>query len=100
MPTSLFLIMESSTEYTTTADGGGVFFGLMVFLFGLMIVGVLSTVFWVWMLVDAAKAPEEAWQQIGQNKTLWIVLAVLLGPIISLIHFFWLRKQLKAVATY
>ena len=60
-----------------------------------------STVFWVWMLVDAVKAPEHAWNEIGQNKTLWIVLAVVpLGLIASLLHFFWLRPKLKAVAAY
>lgn len=96
----LLLTSDPSFEVTTTGDGGGVFAGFMVIFLAFMVFALAATVFWVWMLVDAAKAPEVAWEAIGQNKTLWIVLAVLLGVVISLLHFFWLRPKLKAVTNY
>lgn len=89
------LAMEQSS------DGAGFLAAGLIFLLFFVVFSIVSTVFWVWMLVDAAKAPESAWAAIGQSKTLWIVLAVFpLGVIASLLHYFWLRPKLKAVATY
>lgn len=89
------LAMEQS------GDAGGAMAAVGIFLLFLVVFSIVSTVFWVWMLVDAAKAPESAWAAIGQSKTLWIVLAVFpLGVIASLLHYFWLRPKLKAVAAY
>jgi hypothetical protein len=98
---SLPMVDETFEVTTTSSDGGGLFAGLMIVTLGLLLLSLLSTVFWIWMLVDAAKAPEHAWAAIGQNKTLWIILAVFpLGVIASLLHFFWLRPKLKAVTAY
>lgn len=97
----LALATTSATTAIQTSEGaGGLFAGVLVFILVGFVFAIACTGFWIWMLVDAAKAPEHAWEAIGQNKTLWIVLAVVLGFIISLLHFFWLRPKLKAVANY
>lgn len=97
---SLLLATTNSVEYSST-DGGGLFAGVLIVTLGLVLLGLVSTIFWVWMLVDAIKAPKHAWDQIGQQQILWIALAIFpLGVIASLLHFFWLRPQLKAVVAY
>lgn len=99
--THLFTLATSgTTTFETSGDAGGVFAGLMVVFLAFAVFGLAATVFWIWMLVDAIKAPDAAWDAVGQSKVLWIILAVFLGVIISLVHFFWLRPKLKAVANY
>lgn len=101
-PSLLLATSDPSFEVTaTTGDGGGLLAGALIFTLIVLVFSLVSTVFWVWMLVDAAKAPEHAWQAIGQSKTLWIVLAIFpLGVIASILHYFWLRPKLKAVTAY
>ena len=40
----------------------------------ILVVGLVGVALPVWGIVDAARRPDAAWQQAGQNKTLWIVL--------------------------
>jgi len=65
---------------------------------GLVILIVLLAGFglWVWGIVDAAKRSNEAYVKAGSNKTLWIVLMVLLGDLAVLIYALAIRPKLVA----
>jgi Protein of unknown function (DUF2516) len=62
----------------------GVFTGLFAGALGLVffLLGIAAFVVVVWALVDAAVRPTTAFQAVGQNKVLWVVL-----PIVSLLFF-------------
>ena len=52
-------------------------------------VGVLGTIFWIWMLVDCAtKEPSE-----GNDKLIWILIIVFTHLLGALIYFFVRRPQ-------
>ena len=62
-------------------------FALVALLF--MGVGVLGTIFWIWMLVDCAtKEPSE-----GNDKLIWILIIVFTHLLGALIYFFVRRPQ-------
>lgn len=53
-------------------------------LFLLLLIGLLGTVFWLWMIVDCAThEPSE-----GRNKMTWILLIVLTHFIGACLYFF------------
>lgn len=65
--------------------------GILELLFGLVFltVAVLSTVFWIWMLIDCAtKEPST-----GNDKIVWIVILALTHWIGAAIYFFVRRPQ-------
>jgi hypothetical protein len=65
--------------------------GILELLFGLVFLGVavLSTVFWIWMLIDCAtKEPST-----GNDKIVWIVILALTHWIGAAIYFFVRRPQ-------
>ena len=54
--------------------------------------GVLGTIFWVWMLVDCAtKEPEE-----GNSKVVWTIIIVFTHLVGAAIYFFVRRPQRRA----
>lgn len=57
---------------------------MLIFMSLVVVVGLVSTVFWIWMLVDCAtKEPSE-----GNDKIVWVVIIVLthwLGALIYLL---------------
>ena len=56
--------------------------------------GVLGTIFWVWMLVDCAtKEPEE-----GNSKVVWTIIIVFTHLVGAAIYFFVRRPQRRAEA--
>ena len=56
--------------------------------------GVLGTIFWVWMLVDCAtKEPDE-----GNSKVVWTIIIVLTHLVGAAIYFFVRRPQRRAEA--
>lgn len=68
--------------------------GLIEFRFvsSFMLVGLLATVFWIWMLVDGAtKEPNE-----GNGKLVWTLIIVLTHVIGAVIYFFVRRPERMA----
>ena len=60
----------------------------------LMVLGVGTTILWIWMLVDCAtKEPSE-----GTDKVVWILVIALAGWIGALIHLF--ARRPKRIAEY
>lgn len=70
------------------------FFGLLELMFALFFLGLglLATIFWIWMLVDCAT--KESSQ--GNDKLVWIVVIVFTHLLGALIYFFVRRPRRKA----
>ena len=72
-------------------ESGISWFSLIAVSVGL---GVLGTIFWVWMLVDCAtKEPDE-----GNSKVVWTIIIVLTHLVGAAIYFFVRRPQRRAEA--
>jgi len=58
---------------------------IIVCLFGFFgLIGILGTIFWIWMIVDCAtNEPSE-----GQDKIIWLLIIVLTHIIGACIYFF------------
>lgn len=61
----------------------------------LVILGVLGFVFWLWMLIDCLKRPDDKFA-IGGNyaKLIWALVIVFVGFIGALIYFFLVKKKI------
>ena len=69
--------------------GGWVF--LAVLITGLIVLGLLSFVFWIWMLIDSIKN-----ENISSNeKVAWVLAIVLTHWLGALIYFFAGRPRRK-----
>jgi hypothetical protein len=74
---------------------------MSVFVLLVLLVAVLAlaaTAFWIWMLVDVLRRPDQQFAAAGQNKVLW-VLVVAFGHLLgALIYLFVARQELDRVA--
>lgn len=67
------------------------FFLLFGCIFGL--IGILGTIFWIWMIVDCAtNEPAE-----GNDKVIWILVIVLTHFIGAAIYYFVRRPERKRI---
>jgi len=82
-PSALYLLAQVSNEVS------GVSTGIMV---GFYLVALLFFVFWIWMLVDCAKRNFD-------QKTLWIVLLLVLGWIGAIAYFFAVKRKASQAST-
>jgi sterol desaturase/sphingolipid hydroxylase (fatty acid hydroxylase superfamily) len=64
-----------------------IFFFLVFFL-----LGVLGTVFWIWMLIDCASNESDQ----GNNKIVWIIIILLTHLLGAMIYYFVRRPQRMA----
>ncbi len=82
---------------TTDASANAVSGGVVAVIFAvwgvLVIGGILLLVFWVVMLIDVLKRTN--WKQ-ESDKTLWILLVILLGYLGAIIYYFAIKRQLDA----
>ncbi len=67
----------------------------------LMLVSVAALGFEIWAIVDMATKPDWAWNAVGANKTLWIVLVVLgfvvcglIGLVTAIVYFSSTRNRI------
>lgn len=85
------------------ANGGeaaaGMFAGLIglfifmiyfVFIGGFIILGVLGTILWIWMLVDCAKREFKN----ENDKLLWILVIVLASTVGAIVYYFVVKREL------
>lgn len=61
------------------------FFGFFGFIF---VLGILSTVLWIWMLIDCA-------QRDFKDKTVWILIIILTGIIGAVLYYFLVKRKAK-----
>ena len=69
---------------------------LLVILFVVAFVG-----FPVWAVVDAVRASDQQWEAIGQSRTVWLILLVVLtvaaapfGFVLSVVYLLTIRPKL------
>lgn len=60
----------------------GIGIGIFVFF---AFVGLLLTIFWVWMLIHAATKNIE-------NKALWIILLIIFGHLAAIVYYFVVKR--------
>jgi sterol desaturase/sphingolipid hydroxylase (fatty acid hydroxylase superfamily) len=64
---------------------------LILFFFGVFVIGILGTLFWIWMLIDCAtQEPSE-----GNDKVIWILVIIFTHFIGALIYYFIRRPERK-----
>lgn len=62
---------------------------IVLFWLAAMGIGLLGTVFWIWMIVEVAtKEPEN-----GNDKIVWILVVVLAGVIGAAVYYFVRRPE-------
>ena len=63
----------------------------LILFVGMMVFGLITMAFWIWMLVDCLKhEPSE-----GNDKIIWVLVIVLANWIGALIYFFVRRPERK-----
>ena len=64
----------------------------LVFILAAVVIGILSIIFWIWMIVDCAlNEPSE-----GNDKIVWIIIIVFVQLIGAIIYFFARRPKRMA----
>ena len=71
---------------------GGV---LLLFFLVMLALALASTVFWVWMLVDVLRRPDQQFAAAGQNKVLWVLVVVFGHFLGALIYLLVARPELE-----
>ncbi len=55
---------------------------------------VFVIVFWLWMLIDCLKRPDEQFKVGGNNaKLIWVLVIIFTGLIGALIYYFLIKRQ-------
>jgi len=82
----------SDNAQQNSVGATGAFLLFFIVLYGIfIIIGMVLFVFWIFMLVDVFKRTN--WKQ-ENDKTLWILLVILLYPIGSILYFFLVKRKL------
>jgi len=81
----------STTDGATAAATGGALIAILIVWAFFAIAGLVLFVFWVIMLIDVFKRTN--WKQ-ESDKTLWIVLVLLLGWIGAVAYYFAVKRSL------
>ena len=61
----------------------------LVFMGGMLLIGIASLVFWLWMLIDCIKNESDQ----GNTKVIWVIVIVLLGILGALVYVVARRPQ-------
>lgn len=75
---------------TSVGVGLGIFF--IVFILILIVLGILATIFWIWMLVDCFTNK----YMNSDNKLLWVILIFFTHLIGAAVYFFAVRRPQRA----
>lgn len=81
----------ASSAVAGTLVGGFVLIGIIWFVF--FVVAVLLFIFWIFMLIDVFKRTN--WKD-ESDKTLWILLVILLNGLGAIIYYFAVKRVLDA----
>ena len=79
---------EVPCEELTQGAAGWILGGGLVFLGIMMLLLLVLTIFWIWMLVHAIAKPIE-------NKAVWIVLMLIFGIPVSIAYFFLVKRKFQ-----
>lgn len=81
----------STTDATASTAGAGTLIFMFIIWGIMMIVGLFLFIFWILMVVDAVKRTN--WKQ-ESDKTLWIILVIVLGYLGAIIYYFAIKRAL------
>ncbi|MFN8104671.1 MAG: PLDc N-terminal domain-containing protein [Acidimicrobiia bacterium] len=87
------LAAPSSVDTTGAGAAVGIGIGFLVLYFAVIVAAI---VLFIWALIDCLRYPDQAWEAVGQQKIVWILVIVLVGCIGPLLYFFIPRPKLKA----
>ena len=66
----------------------------LVFPILFVLIGLLGTLFWIWMIIDCATRESSQ----GNDKIVWILVIILTNVIGALIYFFVRKLARKSIA--
>ena len=71
---------------------GRVEIAIMGFVF--ILVALLLLVFWLWMLIDCLKRPDDKFAIGGNNaKLIWVIVIIFTGIIGAVIYYFLIKRK-------
>ncbi|MBA3678754.1 PLDc N-terminal domain-containing protein [Candidatus Saccharibacteria bacterium] len=80
---------SADTASTGAAAGVGIF--LIIWMLFWLAISIFFLVFWILMLMDVVKRTN--WKQ-ESDKTLWLILVILLGGLGAVIYYFAVKREL------
>jgi len=57
--------------------------------FGVSLIGVLATIFWIWMLIDCLK------RKNFKDKLVWVIVLVFLNVVGAGLYYFLVKRKKK-----
>ncbi len=69
--------------------------GVLLFFLVMLALGVASTVFWIWMLVDLLRRPDQQYAAAGHNKVVWLLVVIFGHFLGALIYLLVARPELQ-----
>ena len=93
MTSSDYTVTTTADAAATSAAAGGLFAGFFVIWAIMVLAGIALFIFWIFMLIDVFKRTN--WKQ-ESDKTLWILLVILLGYLGAIIYYFAVKRPLDA----
>jgi hypothetical protein len=72
---------------THLADDAGLFAGMGALIFVIWGLGIVLTIFWIWMLIDCLSS-----SMPSTEKLIWVVVMVVI-PVIGSILYFFMKRQ-------
>ena len=91
--TSTSAAIDTAATGTAAAGGLALFGGSLIILLLIIVANIALFIFWIFMLVDVFKRTN--WKQ-ESDKTLWILLVILLGYLGAIVYYFAVKRQLDA----
>ena len=83
-------VFAQSTGNGSAAAGAGVAAGLGALWIVFLIIGLIATIFWVWMLIDCLTS-----SMPSNEKILWFLVIFFLHLLGALIYFFMKRSSAR-----
>ena len=91
----ILALLEQTTRIDTSGAGAAVGLGIGLLIVYIVVI-VAALVLFIWGLIDCLRYPDQAWDAVGQQKIVWILVIVLVGCLGPLLYFFIPRPKLKA----
>lgn len=102
----IFLVSNSTNKGAETAAVCGFgsiallcYMGMMLFYIAMFAITIGGLIFWIFMLVDVAKRPDDAFPNPGPNTKLsWVLIVALANWIGAIIYYFIVKRKMEEVA--
>lgn len=88
-------VLAQTTRIDTGSAGAAFGLGIGILILYVVLFATMIVLF-IWGLIDCLRYPDQAWDAVGQQKIVWILVIVLVGCLGPLLYFFIPRPKLKA----